>query len=115
MSRKRESSVEILGYQDEMKSKIIEFANCVSNYLTSDWYLFCDRLIGKGMSRLRKNESEQEFAERLACEIFKANGQPCRINVAVDLKAISDPKYNYEVEYLEFNEMDYERLIKPVI
>ena len=114
MSRQRETSVEILGYQDEMKSKIIEFVNRVSNYLTSDWYLFENRLIGKRISELRRNESEQEFAERFACEIFKANGQPCRINVAVDLKAISDPKYNCEYGYFEFTDMDYERLIKPV-
>lgn len=111
MSRYYEMTVEIKGFN---RGKIIDIKIAASaewGFPINGWYVVDqqdDQIQAMGVtgrSNLCGGEDEEEFAERLARAIVKANGGPC--GVIVRATYLDDQPY----EEYTFDKEDYERLL----
>lgn len=75
-----EMTVTITGYKPIRKDKVIEAAMAeweIDDFFDSD----TNAIQGTGQSNLCGGESEEEFADRIAAAIWKANKGPCEVEV----------------------------------
>jgi hypothetical protein len=73
-------NVEIQGYNEKRKNEVIEAATSEWNFpdgLDEDKHN--KTLYGGGESNLCGGESEEQFAERFAKAVWKANGKYCKV------------------------------------
>mgnify|MGYP001570005501 CR=1 FL=1 len=114
MSRMYEMTVEIKNHKTGNLKKIIRAcreewsfeADDFSQEKTDPLKRRCDKLIATAQESLCGGETEQEFADRLARAIWKANGGCCE--VSVQAMCLENPPY----ESYTFDEEDYERMTK---
>lgn len=109
MSRYYEMYVELENVNPERVEAVQDAAN--AEWPFDDWHAYDapgDRgavRSASGRGNLTGGESEQEFAERLAKVIWRANGGPCLISL--------DATYLGELPYdsYSFDESDYAKLM----
>lgn len=107
MSRYYEMSVEVSGHASAKADAIQAAAE--QEWPFGDWWIAGNddaaTMHATGQSSLCGGESEEEFTERLALAIWRANGAFCRVSV--------DATYleNLPYETHELDESDYARLI----
>lgn len=112
MSRYYEMSVEIFEYDVEKIDAIKEAA--AHEWSFDDWTFYGgpdDRVsgvMGCGRSSLCGGETEEEFADRLAVAIWRANGGCCEVDV--DATFLENQPFESHVR----DQADYERLL-PLI
>ncbi len=107
MSRHYEMYVTITGFNPKRKDAIQEAAGLEWDF--SDWMVFLaarkDGMTACGQSTLTGGETEEEFAERFAKAVMKANGKPCEVEVrATYMEELPNETYT-------FGKGDYRRLV----
>ena len=103
MSRLYEMQVNIEEYNKDREWEIQEAANDAWNF-GDDWYTGNDYMSAHGQANLCGGEGEDEFARRLANEIWKANGGYCKVEVvATYLEDLPFERY-------ELGEEDYNKV-----
>jgi hypothetical protein len=103
MSRRYEMSVEIAGHRPEKADAVC--AAAASQWGFADWYDQDGALTASAEGNLCGGEGEEQFTERLAVAIWKANGAYCDVTVdATYLESLPQ-----ETHCLD--EADYARLI----
>ena len=104
MSRFYQMSVEVAGHDPAKVAQIEEAAE--GEWPFDDWYDSGENLTASAQANLSGGEGEEEFADRLAVAIWRANGGYCRVSV--------DATYleNLPYETHALDEEDYARLIR---
>jgi hypothetical protein len=104
MSRFYQMSVELSGHDPAKVAQVREAAE--GEWPFDDWFDSGENLTASGQANLSGGEGEEEFAERLAAAIWRANGGFCRVSV--------DATYleNLPYETYELDESDYARLLE---
>ncbi|MEA3350563.1 MAG: hypothetical protein U9Q82_08085 [Chloroflexota bacterium] len=102
MSRSYEMQVEITGLDPSRKGTVKEATE--SEWPFEGWFRDTNTLIASGTDNLWAGESEKEFATRLTCAIWKANGKFCSVKVrATYLEELPYEEYGFdESKYTEF-------------
>jgi hypothetical protein len=80
MSRSYEMTVEIEKYDPERQQEIQDAAHEEWNF-SDCWNAYNGQLSASGYSSLGGGETEEEFANRLAAAVWRANGGPCEVRV----------------------------------
>jgi len=105
MTRYYNMAVMINGIDPARSDEIARAANQEWDF--GFWDTRGDFMMGSADDHLCGGESEEQFAERLAKVIWRANGGPCRIEVAATyLEELPREEYT-------FGEEDYARLMAP--
>ena len=104
MSRFYQMSVEVAGHDPAKVAQIEEAAE--GEWPFDDWYDSGENLTASAQANLSGGEGEEEFADRLAVAIWRANGGYCRVSV--------DTTYleNLPYETHALDEADYARLMR---
>ena len=106
MSRYYGMSVAIKGSTPSKQEKIIEAASSEWVFEDFNWLAEPKILMGQGNEFLYGGESEEEFADRLAKAIWKANGKYCEVIVtATNLE-------NPPTEQYRLGKKEYEKLMR---
>lgn len=107
MSRSYNMYVQVEGFDQAKIDGIKEAADAEWDFDDCDWFLNKEKtaLSASNDGSLYGGESEDEFSERLAAAVFKANGSPCKILVAATYLE------DLPCESHSFDEKDYDRLL----
>ena len=103
MSRNYNMTVVVCNPQPDRMATIREAA--AEEWDFDDWHEHRGQMFGYGEGRLGGGESEDEFADRLAKAIWRANGAACEIELRTT--------YVDELPYVEYSrdEDDFHRLM----
>ena len=100
MSRSYRMTVEITRYNAARRADICAAAE--AEWPFSDWEVIGDTLWAAGESSLCGGETEDEFTDRLAQAVWRANEGPCEITVrALDLDDLPDEIYFRDADHYQ--------------